>query len=43
VGGRALLDETINGTTNIGVYNLNEGIYNVNIDGIINKRLVIVR
>lgn len=43
INGRALLDETINGKTDIGVYNLNEGIYNVNINGIINKKLVIMR
>jgi len=46
VNGKQVLLQNINGTTNIDVSNLNQGVYNVNCSnsqGVINKRLVIVK
>lgn len=46
VKGNMVLSQYINGKTNIDATNLSEGVYNLNIitsDGIVNKRLVIVR
>ncbi|MHB8260220.1 MAG: GH25 family lysozyme [Bacteroidia bacterium] len=46
VNGKLVLSQTMNGKTNIDASNLSDGIYNVNItntDGVINKRIVIVR
>ena len=46
VNGKLVLIQTIIGKTNIDAGNLAEGVYNLNIttnDGVINKRLVIVR
>ena len=46
VNGKLVLTQTIIGKTNIDASNLAEGVYNLNIttnDGVINKRLVIVR
>ncbi|MHB8260221.1 MAG: GH25 family lysozyme [Bacteroidia bacterium] len=46
VNGKLVLSQTMNGKTNIDASNLNDGIYNINItnsDGVVNKRLIIVR
>jgi len=43
VNGKLVLSQTIQGNTNIDVGNLNSGVYNVNINGVTNKRLVIVK
>ncbi|HXU26410.1 MAG TPA: T9SS type A sorting domain-containing protein [Bacteroidia bacterium] len=46
VNGNLILMQTINGTTNIDVTNLNAGVYNINMAnnyGVTNKRLVIVK
>jgi len=46
VNGRLVLSQTINGKTNIDANSLNEGVYNISLlsnDGVVNKRLVIVR
>ena len=46
INGRLVLSQTMNGKTNIDASNLFEGIYNISIinnDGVVNKRLVIVR
>ena len=46
VNGKMVLNQTINGKTNIDAGSLHEGVYNISIisnQGIINKRLVIVK
>jgi len=43
VNGKLVLSQTINGKTNIDASNLNAGVYNIDINGTINKRLVIVK
>ncbi len=46
VNGKPVLSQTINGKTTIDASALNEGVYNISLqsnDGVINKRLVIVR
>jgi len=43
INGKQVLTQTINGTTSVDTGILNAGVYNVNINGVINKRLVIVR
>jgi len=46
VNGKLVLSQTINGTTIIDASRLNEGVYNITIindEGILNKRIVIVR
>ncbi len=46
VSGKMVLSQTIAGKTNIDASSLNEGVYNISItssDGVVNKRLVIVR
>jgi type IX secretion system substrate protein len=43
VNGKLVLSQTISGKTTIDVSNLNAGVYNININGVINKRLVIVK
>jgi type IX secretion system substrate protein len=46
VSGKLVLTQTINGTTGIDAGNLNAGVYNISItnsNGVVNKRLVIVR
>ena len=46
VNGKLVLSQTINGKTTIDASSLNEGVYNISIisnDGVVNKRLVIVR
>ncbi len=46
INGRLVLSQNMNGKTIIDASSLNDGIYNVNItnnDGVVNKRLVIVR
>jgi len=46
VNGKLVLNQAINGKTNIDTTNLSEGVYNLSIinpDGIINKKLVILR
>ena len=46
VNGKLVLTQSINGTTNIDASNLAEGVYNLslqNANGVVNKRLVIVR
>lgn len=46
INGKLVLTQSINGKTNIDVSNLAEGVYNLslqNANGVVNKRLVIVR
>jgi len=46
VNGKLVLTQTINGKTNVDASNLTEGVYNlslINANGVVNKRLVIVR
>ncbi len=46
VNGKVVLSQTINGKTKIDASSLREGVYNINMvsdEGVINKRLVIVR
>ncbi|HTA61296.1 MAG TPA: T9SS type A sorting domain-containing protein, partial [Bacteroidia bacterium] len=46
VNGKLVLMQTINGKTNVDASNLAEGVYNLslqNTNGVVNKRLVIVR
>ncbi len=46
VNGKLVLTQTVIGKTNIDVSSLNEGVYNISIingEGVVNKRLVIVR
>jgi type IX secretion system substrate protein len=46
VTGKLVLSQTLNGKTNIDASSLSEGIYNISIinsNGVVNKRLVIVR
>ncbi|HEX7413769.1 MAG TPA: T9SS type A sorting domain-containing protein [Bacteroidia bacterium] len=46
INGKLVLSQTMNGKTTIDASSLNDGIYNVNItnsDGVVNKRIVVVR
>jgi hypothetical protein len=46
VNGKLVLSQSINGKTSIDASGLNEGVYNISLqnnEGVVNKRLVIVR
>jgi PKD repeat protein len=46
INGKQVLSQIINGTTTIDVSNLSQGVYNLSVissDGVVNKRLVIVK